>query len=307
MIVEDHIYGERQDIPLVYSPTTPNPPTPNPPTPNPPTPNPPTPDPPSSNPPNPPTSPTSSDCHELCCYPIRNDIGGWANEEMLQECESSNCQYRKRGNADLQCTGNGYARCLERSDCESNPTPNPPTTNPPTRTPPTTNPPTRKPTTSPVKPPTRKPTTSPVKPPTKSPVAKPTSTGECTEGKWTKWFFKMKGDGSVKTQTCDWLAKLKAKKRAKLCKNKVDSSDEYSTPKQSCPVSCESCPSDPCDEAEDAKFVLKLKKNGAKYKTCGWLAEKTNAAKICKKKKDSYNGSGPPAEVCPVTCNVDSC
>jgi len=103
-----------------------------------------------------------------------------------------------------------------------------------------------------------------------------------------------------KQKNCSWLASKKAKKITNLCENKTESNDQYDTPKKACPITCKTC----CDEDEDTQFVLKLKKkNGAKYQTCGWLAKKKNAANICTR-TNSYEGIGPPGEVCPITCNT---
>jgi len=153
---------------------------------------------------------------------------------------------------------------------------------------------------TPVSPPVANPT--PVSPPVANPtpVAEPTFTNDCLEGKWTKFLFKIKKNGSVKTQNCDWLAGKKAKKITNICKNKVESNDEFDAPQIACPVTCKTC----CNEDEGAKFVLKIKKKGGvKYQTCGWLANKKNPTKVCKK-TTSYEGIGPPGEVCPLTCGT---
>lgn len=120
---------------------------------------------------------------------------------------------------------------------------------------------------------TKSPTKAPVLDPTKSPVPDPTKSpvvDACTENKWAKWLFKFKSNGDAKPRDCDWLAGLKAKNTAKLCKNKTDFNDDYDTPKQVCPITCKVCI--PCKEDPDAKFVLKLKNNGKPKKKLvdGW-------------------------------------
>jgi hypothetical protein len=71
----------------------------------------------------------------------------------------------------------------------------------------------------------------------------------------------------------------------------------------STPPSLSSC--GPCYEHHTSKFLHKFIKGKAKYKNCKWLSKKSDEQikQICIKLL-SYNGYGPPRDVCPKTCSV---
>lgn len=75
--------------------------------------------------------------------------------------------------------------------------------------------------------------------------------------------------------------------------------------KKACPVTCYTF-GDDCEQGDDAIFLFNITNNGngVIYKKCGWSKKKkTNAVNnICTKRTVSYDGIGPSAEVCPVTC-----
>merc|ERR1712156_1217419 len=60
-----------------------------------------------------------------------------------------------------------------------------------------------------------------------------------------------------------------------------------------------------CSEDPDDEFFFKLKNNGKPaFKTCQWLANKNEGKidKLCTTKTDSHGDTGPPGDVCKVTC-----
>jgi len=62
------------------------------------------------------------------------------------------------------------------------------------------------------------------------------SCGPCYENSKTKFFRKLRPNGSPQLKTCGWLTK--DKKRKKYCKELTDSYDGYGSPKDSCVVTC---------------------------------------------------------------------
>ncbi len=103
---------------------------------------------------------------------------------------------------------------------------------------------------------------------------------------------------------CRWLESLEPSRREDICKY-TESHKQKGPAKDVCPVSCNTCKSD-CTEKTIDKFHRKMKRDGetAWRESCGRLAgRKANQIEnICKKWTDSFEGYGPPKEVCRVTC-----
>ena len=121
----------------------------------------------------------------------------------------------------------------------------------------------------------------------------------CVEESAANYYIRTNANAQVKTSKCRALARKKKGKIQKAC-NETASGSGYFSAKQTCPVTCGTCPRGSCGEIDTARFYdTKLKKR----KTCSWLLGRNSnrLKRICDQTLAS-GGRLVANEVCQSTC-----
>lgn len=121
----------------------------------------------------------------------------------------------------------------------------------------------------------------------------------CVEESAANYYIRTNANGQVKTSKCRALARKKKGKIQKAC-NETASGSGYFSAKQTCPVTCGTCPRGSCGEIDTARFYdTKLKKR----KTCSWLLGRSSnrLKRICDQTL-ARGGLLVANEVCQSTC-----
>jgi len=159
-------------------------------------------------------------------------------------------------------------------------------------------------------------TKAPTKPPTPSPTNSPSKLlkdggapikSTCIEYSPKTFLYKMEDDSNGErtiavTKSCLWLSYQSEQRQMNIC-NRTLRKFGYGLARNTCSVTCNTCPSNSCKEKTSSQFFAKVRDDGSPvYKKCGFLAaNQYRINKYCSGTK-SRSGRGPAREVCPATC-----
>ena len=147
-------------------------------------------------------------------------------------------------------------------------------------------------------------------PTTNSPVAGPTNQSQCYEEVADIYLKRLRPNGNPVTSTCKNLSRQDSVTINTFC-TKDESGAGFYPAKITCPVTCNQCGTNGCNEKSNTGFYWKTKSSGSIVtKNCSFLKQKMdngewNQTQLNRKcSRVSPNGTPNGNSACPITCGT---